>query len=75
MGKRSDGNGRSPLVSDGGPVTQRSYIYEKNDAFHVRYYVEEAGERKQKSHRLCTKDRATGHGSKSATPRSVSGRA
>jgi integrase len=45
---------------------QRGYIYEKNGAFHVRYYTSEDGVRKQKSHRLCTKDRNTGHGSASA---------
>jgi integrase len=45
---------------------QGGHIYEKHGAFHVRYYKVEDGERKQKSHRLCTKDRNTGHGSKSA---------
>jgi integrase len=49
---------------------QRGYIYEAFGAFHVRYYVNEIVEgqtvRKQRSHRLCTKDRKTGHGSKSA---------
>ena len=45
---------------------QRGYIYEASGAFHVRYYAVVAGERKQLSHRLCTKDRNTGHGSPSA---------
>src|SRR5947209_18321341 len=49
---------------------QRGYIYEAFGAFHVRYYTTEIVEgqtvRKQRSHRLCTKDRATGHGSPSA---------
>src|SRR6266404_1464524 len=49
---------------------QRGYIYEAFGAFHVRYYVNEIVEgqtvRKQRSHRLCTKDRKTGHGSKAA---------
>ncbi len=31
---------------------QTGHIYEKHGAFHVRYYVEEAGERKQKSTKL-----------------------
>lgn len=42
---------------------QRGYIYEASNAFHVRYYNADG---KQKSHRLCTKDRNTGHGSTSA---------
>lgn len=42
---------------------QAGHIYEKHGAFHVRYYVEEAGERKQKSTKLCDKDRTKGHGS------------
>lgn len=45
---------------------QRGYIFEKHNAFHVRYYANVGGERKQLSHRLCTKDRSTGHGSASA---------
>lgn len=45
---------------------QRGYIYEAFGAFHVRYYSTIDGERKQLSHRLCTKDRATGHGSPGA---------
>jgi integrase len=49
---------------------QRGYIYEAFGAFHVRYYVNEIVDgqpvRKQRSHRLCTKDRSTGHGSKAA---------
>jgi len=49
---------------------QRGYIYEASGAFHVRYYVTEIVEgkpdKKQRSHRLCAKDRSTGHGSPSA---------
>src|SRR5690348_10667103 len=49
---------------------QRGYIFEASGAFHVRYYVTEIvkgkAEKKQRSHRLCTKDRSTGHGTKSA---------
>lgn len=45
---------------------QAGYIYERHGAFHVRYYVEEAGVRKQKSAKLCDKDRAKGHGAVSA---------
>ena len=49
---------------------QRGHIYEASSAFHVRYYVTEIVEgkpaKKQRSHRLCTKDRHTGHGSPSA---------
>lgn len=49
---------------------QRGYIFEASGAFHVRYYVTEIvegkPEKKQRSHRLCTKDRSTGHGSRSA---------
>jgi integrase len=49
---------------------QRGYIYEASGAFHVRYYTTEIVEgkpvKKQRSHRLCTKDRNTGHGSPSA---------
>src|SRR5438445_13881212 len=49
---------------------QRGYIYEAFGAFHVRYYTTEIVEgqtvRKQRSHPLCTKDRATGDGSPSA---------
>jgi integrase len=49
---------------------QRGYIYEAFGAFHVRYYFNEIVDgqpvRKQRSHRLCTKDRSTGHGSKAA---------
>ena len=45
---------------------QSGHIYERHGAFHVRYYTVEDGVRKQKSHRLCTKDRDTGHGSRSA---------
>jgi integrase len=49
---------------------QRGYIYEAANAFHVRYYVTEIVEgkpvKKQRSHRLCTKNRNTGHGSPSA---------
>jgi integrase len=45
---------------------QRGYLYEASNAFHVRYYAEVDGVRKQLSHRLCTKDRKTGHGTLSA---------
>lgn len=45
---------------------QRGYIFEASGAFHVRFYETVAGERKQKSHMLCRKDRNTGHGSESA---------
>src|SRR5207244_6375960 len=49
---------------------QRGYIYEASGSFHVRYYVTEIvegkPEKKQRSHRLCTKNRSTGHGSPSA---------
>jgi len=49
---------------------QRGYIYEASGAFHVRYYVNEIvdgkPEKKQRSHRLCAKDRNTGHGARSA---------
>lgn len=45
---------------------QRGYIFEAHGAYHVRYYVTVDGVRKQKSTRLCTKDRSTGHGSASA---------
>src|ERR1700676_4010684 len=49
---------------------QRGYIFEAFNAFHVRYYANEIVDgkpvRKQRSHRLCSKDRATGHGTPSA---------
>ena len=49
---------------------QRGYIYEAFNAFHVRYYTTEIvnGESKrvQRSHRLCAKDRSTGHGTTGA---------
>jgi integrase len=49
---------------------QTGYVYEASNAFHVRYYTTEIVDGKQKrvqrSHRLCTKDRNTGHGSKTA---------
>ena len=49
---------------------QRGYIFEASGAFHVRYYLTEIVEgkpkKKQRSHRLCDKDRSTGHGSPSA---------
>ena len=49
---------------------QRGYVYEASNAFHVRYYTTEIVDGKQKrvqrSHRLCMKDRNTGHGSKTA---------
>src|SRR5579872_2734989 len=45
---------------------QRGYIFEANGAFHVRYYTVVDGVRKQKSRKLCDKDRAVGCGSPSA---------
>jgi len=49
---------------------QRGYIYEASGAFHVRHYVTEIidgqPKRVQRSHRLCAKNRNTGHGSPSA---------
>jgi integrase len=45
---------------------QRGYVYEAHGSFHVRYYTVLDGVRKQLSHRLCTKDRSTGHGSPAA---------
>jgi integrase len=49
---------------------QRGHIYEASGAFHVRYYSTEIVEgkplKKQRSHKLCDKDRSTGHGSPSA---------
>ena len=52
------------------PRHQRGHIYEASGAFHVRFYSTEIVEgkpaKKQRSHRLCTKDRSTGHGSPSA---------
>jgi len=49
---------------------QRGYVYEAFNAFHVRYYTTEIVDGKpkrlQRSHRLCTKDRNTGQGSKTA---------
>ena len=45
---------------------QRGYIFEASNAFHVRYYAMVDGVRKQLSHRLCTKDRTTGHGTPAA---------
>jgi integrase len=44
-------------------MSQNGHIYEGSDgkSFHVRYYVTENGTRKQKSHKLCEKNRATGH--------------
>jgi len=49
---------------------QRGYIFEAFNAFHVRFYANQIVDgkpvRKQRSHRLCTKDRATGHGTPSA---------
>ena len=38
------------------PQQQHGYIYERNNAFHVRFYVHENGVRKQRSYRLCTND-------------------
>lgn len=48
----------------GKPQTQKGYVYESNNAFHVRYYVRESGVTKQKSYKLCTKDET--HPSKDA---------
>jgi integrase len=49
---------------------QRGYIYEAFNAFHVRYYATEIVDgkpvRKQRSQRLCEKDRSKGFGSPSA---------
>jgi integrase len=49
---------------------QRGHIFEGHGAFHVRYYsteiVDGQPQRVQRSHRLCTKDRKTGHGSASS---------
>lgn len=45
---------------------QRGHIFEAHGAFHVRYYTVADGVRKQKSRKLCDKDRATGCGSPSA---------
>lgn len=42
-------------------MSQHGYTFEASGAFYVRYYVIENGKRKQRSHRLCKKDRATGH--------------
>jgi integrase len=45
---------------------QRGQIFERHGAFHVRYYTTEIVDgqvtRKRVSHRLCSKDRNTGHG-------------
>ena len=52
------------------PRHQRGYIYEAFNAFHVRYYATEIVDgqpvRKQRSQRLCEKDRSKGFGSPSA---------
>ena len=49
---------------------QSGYVYEASNAFHVRYYTTEIvdgkSKRVQRSKWLCTKDRNTGHGSKTA---------
>jgi integrase len=49
---------------------QRGHIFEAHGAFHVRYYTTEIVDgqpkRVQRSHRLCTKDRSTGHGTTAA---------
>ncbi len=49
---------------------QRGHIFEAHGAFHVRYYTTEIVDgqpkRVQRSHRLCTKDRKTGHGTTAA---------
>src|ERR1700722_19833303 len=38
------------------PQMQRGYIFERNNAFHVRYYAHENGVRRQRSRQLCRKD-------------------
>jgi|SRR5579862_1513139 len=38
------------------PQQQRGYVFERNKAFHIRYYVHENGVRKQRSYRLCAAD-------------------
>jgi hypothetical protein len=38
------------------PQTQKGYVFERNNAFHVRYYAHEDGVRKQRSYRLCALD-------------------
>ncbi len=38
------------------PQTQRGYVFERNNAFHIRYYAHENGVRKQRSRKLCVKD-------------------
>jgi integrase len=45
---------------------QRGSIVEKSGAFYVVYRITVAGERKQIWHKLCEKNRNTGHGAKSA---------
>ena len=48
-------------------MAQNGYVYEGSDgkSFHVRYYVTEIvdgkPDRKQRSHKLCEKNRDTGH--------------
>jgi hypothetical protein len=34
---------------------QHGYVYEANNAWHIRYYVHENGVRKQRSRKLCLK--------------------
>jgi len=38
------------------PRTQAGYIYERNGAWHVRFYVHEDGKSKQRSRFLCLKN-------------------
>ena len=46
------------------PLGQVGYVFEKSNAFHVRYYVYLNGKRKQRSAKLCDKDE--GHPNKEA---------
>lgn len=38
------------------PRTQAGYVFEANNAWHLRFYVHEDGVRKQRSRVLCPKD-------------------
>ncbi len=38
------------------PHVQAGYIFERHNAFHVRYYAHENGVRKQRCRKLCVKD-------------------
>jgi hypothetical protein len=35
---------------------QAGYVYEANDAWHIRFYAHEGGKSKQRSAKLCAKD-------------------